>query len=64
MMARPCEAQKIVITAIPELLNILDIEGCIITIDAMGTQKKMYKTLFAGNNLIPQMKPLKKAMAE
>ena len=27
------------ITAIPELLNILDIEGCIITIDAMGTQK-------------------------
>ncbi len=29
------------ITAIPELLNILDIEGCIITIDAMGTQKKI-----------------------
>ena len=29
------------ITAIPKLLNILDIEGCIITIDAMGTQKKI-----------------------
>ena len=27
------------ITAIPELLNILDIEGCYITIDAMGTQE-------------------------
>jgi len=27
------------ITAIPELLNKLDITGCVITIDAMGTQK-------------------------
>lgn len=27
------------ITAIPELLDILDITGCIVTIDAMGTQK-------------------------
>ena len=33
------------ITAIPELLNILDIEGCIITIDAMGTQKKIAETI-------------------
>ena len=33
------------ITAIPELLNILDIEECIITIDAMGTQKKMAETI-------------------
>ncbi|MCK5135573.1 MAG: ISAs1 family transposase [Bacteroidales bacterium] len=44
-MVRPCEAQKIVITAIPELLNMLDIEGCIITIDAMGTQKKIAETI-------------------
>ena len=29
------------ITAIPNLLKMLDIEGCIITIDAMGTQKKI-----------------------
>jgi predicted transposase YbfD/YdcC len=29
------------ITAIPELLNLLDIENCIVTIDAMGTQKKI-----------------------
>src|SRR5262249_13956682 len=29
------------ITAIPELLKVLDIEGCTITIDAIGTQKKI-----------------------
>jgi len=29
------------VTAIPELLEILDIEGCIVTIDALGTQKKI-----------------------
>ena len=33
------------ITAIPELLKILSIEGCIITIDAMGTQTKIAKTI-------------------
>ena len=33
------------ITAIPKLLNMLDIEGCIITIDAMGTQKKIAETI-------------------
>ena len=29
------------ITAIPALLEMLDISGCIITIDAMGTQKSI-----------------------
>ena len=29
------------ITAIPELLELLEIEGCIITIDAIGTQEKI-----------------------
>ena len=29
------------ITAIPELIKILDIQGCIVTIDAMGCQKKI-----------------------
>jgi len=29
------------ITAIPELLKVLDIRGCIVTIDAMGCQKKI-----------------------
>ena len=27
------------ITAIPQLLDLLEIEGCIVTIDAMGTQR-------------------------
>ena len=29
------------ITAIPELLEVLDVSGCIVTIDAMGCQKKI-----------------------
>jgi len=33
------------ITAIPELLKMLDIKGCIVTIDAMGCQKKIAKTI-------------------
>ena len=33
------------ITAIPYLLKLLDISGCIITIDAMGTQKNIAKTI-------------------
>lgn len=33
------------ITAIPALLELLDITGCIITIDAMGTQTEIAKTI-------------------
>jgi len=33
------------ITAIPALLKLLDIKGCIVTIDAMGTQKEIAKTI-------------------
>jgi predicted transposase YbfD/YdcC len=33
------------ITAIPELLKILDLKGCIVTIDAMGLQKKIVKQI-------------------
>lgn len=33
------------ITAIPELLSILNIEGCIVTIDAMGTQQNIAKKI-------------------
>ena len=33
------------IKAIPYLLKLLDISGCIITIDAMGTQKDIAKTI-------------------
>ena len=32
-------------SAIPELLKILDIEGCIVTIDAQGTQMKIASLL-------------------
>jgi len=33
------------ITAIPELLGALEIEGCIVTIDAMGCQRKIAETI-------------------
>jgi len=33
------------ITAIPELLSVLELEGCIVTIDAMGCQKEIAKTI-------------------
>jgi len=33
------------ITAIPELLRLLEIKGCIVTIDAIGTQTKIAKTI-------------------
>lgn len=33
------------ITAIPELLNLLELEGCIVTIDAMGTQTAIAKKI-------------------
>lgn len=33
------------ITAIPELLKLLEIKGCIVTIDAMGTQKSIAKSI-------------------
>ena len=35
------------ITAIPELLKVLDINGCIVTIDAMGTQKAIAEQIVA-----------------
>ena len=37
------------VTAIPELLDILDISGCIITIDAMGTQKLIAEKIIAAD---------------
>lgn len=33
------------ITAIPELLDLLEIQGCIVTIDAMGTQRAIAKRI-------------------
>jgi predicted transposase YbfD/YdcC len=37
------------ITALPLLLNQLDITGCIVTIDAMGTQTEIAETIINGN---------------
>lgn len=36
------------ITAIPELLNLLDLRGAIVTIDAMGCQKEIARQVIAG----------------
>lgn len=40
-----CEEKSNEITAIPELLKILMLEGCIVTIDAMGCQKEIVKEI-------------------
>jgi predicted transposase YbfD/YdcC len=53
------------ITAIPELLEILDIEGSIITIDAMGCQKQIAKTIIDnGANYILAVKENQAALLE
>lgn len=36
------------ITAIPKLLDLLDIKGCTVTIDAMGTQREIAKKIIEG----------------
>lgn len=43
------DAKSNEITAIPHLLKLLEIAGCIITIDAMGTQKKIAETIIDKN---------------
>ncbi len=40
-----CEEKSNEITAIPELLKILDLQGCIVTIDAMGCQTEIVKEI-------------------
>lgn len=42
---RKTDAKSNEITAIPELLKVIAIEGCIVTIDAMGCQKKIAETI-------------------
>lgn len=42
------DAKSNEITAIPELLELLDIHGCIVTIDAMGCQKKIARQIVEG----------------
>ena len=43
-----CAEKSNEITAIPELLRLVDIQGAIITIDAMGTQKAVAKQIIEG----------------
>lgn len=43
-----CAEKSNEITAIPELLRLVDIQGAIITIDAMGTQKAIAAQIIAG----------------
>jgi predicted transposase YbfD/YdcC len=43
-----CAEKSNEITAIPELLRLVDIQGAIITIDAMGTQKAIATQIIAG----------------
>lgn len=53
------------ITAIPELLKTLMIKGCIITIDAMGTQKEIAKTIIGGEaDYILSLKENQKSLCE
>jgi predicted transposase YbfD/YdcC len=39
------------LSAIPELLKLLDLHGCIVTIDAMGTQTAIAQEIVASGNV-------------
>ena len=41
------DARSNEITAIPQLLKLLEVSGCIVTIDAMGCQKEIARTIIA-----------------
>ncbi len=40
-----CEEKSNEITAMPKLLDMLEVKGCIVTVDAMGTQTKIAKKI-------------------
>ena len=44
-----CEEKSNEITTIPKLLDMLEISGCIVTIDAMGTQKEIAEKIVSKN---------------
>ncbi|QTH40755.1 ISAs1 family transposase [Cohnella sp. LGH] len=53
------------ITAIPELLQLLYLKGCIVTIDAMGTQKEIATTIIEqGADYVLQVKDNQKTLRE
>jgi hypothetical protein len=48
------------ITAIPELLKVLDLQGCLVTIDAMGTQTAIAQQIIeGGGNYILSLKGIR-----
>jgi predicted transposase YbfD/YdcC len=54
---RKVDAKSNEITAIPELLRVLDLNGCIVTIDAMGCQTTIAETILAqGGDYLLQLK--------
>lgn len=53
------------ITAIPELLSLLEIQGCIVTIDAMGTQKEIASRIInKGGDYVPALRGNQKNLYE
>jgi predicted transposase YbfD/YdcC len=44
------------ITAIPNLLDVLELNGCIVTIDAMGTQKEIARKIAQNNDYVLSLK--------
>ncbi|MBV8382947.1 MAG: ISAs1 family transposase, partial [Planctomycetaceae bacterium] len=52
-----CAEKSNEITAIPELLRLVDLQGAIITIDAMGTQKAIAAQIIASDaDYVPALK--------
>ena len=59
------EAKSNEITAIPKLLKLLDLKGAVVTIDAMGCQKKIARTIIdGGGDYILQVKENQHALHE
>lgn len=59
------EAKSNEITAIPKLLKLLDLKGAVVTIDAMGCQKKIAQTIIdGGGDYILQVKDNQPALHE
>lgn len=60
-----CEEKSNEITAIPKLLELLEINGCIVTIDAMGTQTEIAKKITEkGADYILSLKENQKTLYE
>ena len=60
-----CEEKSNEITAIPKLLEVLELNGCIVTIDAMGTQTEIAKKITEkGADYILSLKENQKTLYE